>query len=178
MRSRTILKLATATMATALMMAAAIIAVPAGLKAQAGDTVLKQADMEKLMPDKVFYKGQSATTQLRNSGGVKFADGSYLLTTMVDTSGYSTGIAAKYQAYFITEEPIKVAGQKLAAGIYGIGFIDGDKLVVTDVGAHAVLTVSTSTDAGLARPRPLQVVADAAGGYRIYAGRRYVRVSR
>jgi hypothetical protein len=173
MRFMTVLKVAAVTMA-----AAVIFAVPAGMKAQAGDTVLKQADMEKLMPASVFYKGQSATTQLRNSGGVKFADGTYLLTTLVDTSGYSTGIAAKYQAYFITEEGIKIGGKKLGAGVYGIGFIDGDKLVVTDVGAHEVLTVSTATDAGLARPRPLQVVADAAGGYRIYAGRRYVAVSR
>jgi len=159
-------------------MAAVIMVVPAGAKAQAGDTVLKQAEIEKLLPEKVYYKGQSATTQLRNSGGVKFANGSYLLTTLVDTSGYSTGIQAKYQAYFITEEPIKIGGQKLAAGIYGIGFVDGDKLLVTDVGAHDVLTVSTGNDAGLARPRPLQVVADAAGGYRIYAGRRYVTVIR
>jgi len=154
------------------------LAVPAGVKAQSGDTVLKQEDMVKLMPDKVYYKGQSATTQLRNSGGVKFADGTYLLTTLVDTSGYSTGIAAKYQAYFINEEPIKIGGKKLAAGVYGIGFVDGDLLVVTDVGAHVVLSLSTATDEKLVRPRPLQLVADAAGGYRIYAGRRYVTVSR
>jgi len=173
MRFSTILKMAAVTMAAAVTMT-----VPASAKAQAGDTVLKQADMEKLMPASVYYKGQSATTQLRNSGGVKFADGTYLLTTMVDTSGYSTGIAAKYQAYFITEEGIKIGGHKLAAGVYGIGFIDGDKLVVTDVGAHEVLTVSTGTDAGLARPRPLQVVTDAGGGYRIYAGRRFVTISR
>jgi hypothetical protein len=173
MRFKAILKRAAMTMAAAIVMT-----VPVGAKAQAGDTLLKQADMEKLMPASVFYKGQSATTQLRNSGGVKFADGSYLLTTLVDTSGYSTGISSKYQAYFITEEAIKVGGHKLAAGVYGIGFIDGDKLIVTDVGAHEVLTVGTSTDAGLARPRPLQVVADAAGGYRIYAGRRYVTISR
>jgi hypothetical protein len=165
-------------MAAVSMAAMVILAVPAGVKAQSGDTVLKQEDMVKLMPDKVYYKGQSATTQLRNSGGVKFADGTYLLTTLVDTSGYSTGIAAKYQAYFINEEPIKIGGKKLAAGVYGIGFVDGDKLVVTDVGAHEVLTVSTATDEKLVRPRPLQLVADAAGGYRIYAGRRYVTVSR
>jgi hypothetical protein len=170
---KAILKMAAVTMAAGLMMA-----VPVGAKAQAGDTVLKPTDMEKLLPEKVYYKGQSATTQLRNSGGVKFADGTYLLTTLVDTSGYSTGIQAKYQAYFITEEPIKVGGQKLAAGIYGIGFVDGDKLLVTDVGAHEVLTVSTGTDAGLARPRPLQVVADGTHGYRIYAGRRYVTIAR
>jgi len=167
------------TMAAAGMLAVTMTMVPAQAKAQGGDTVLKPADMQKLLPATVYYKGQSATTQVRNSGGVKFADGSYVLTTMVDTSGYSTGVAAKYQAYFITEVPIKLGGETLAAGIYGIGFIADNKLVVTDVGAHDVLTVATGEDAGLKRPTPLQVVADpAGGGFRIYAGRRYVIFSR
>jgi hypothetical protein len=164
-------------LALAGVMALAVTVAPTA-KAQAGDTVLKPADMQKLLPASVYYKGQSATTQLRNSGGVKFSDGSYVLATLVDTSGYSTGIAAKYQAYFITEEPIKIGAQSLAAGIYGIGFVDGDKMVVTDVGAHEVLTVSTSTDAGMKRPMPLQVVADPAGGFRLYALRRYVVLTR
>jgi hypothetical protein len=46
------------------------------------------------------------------------------------------------------------------------------------VGAHDVLTVATGDDAGLKRPMPLQVVADPAGGFRLYAGRRYVSFSR
>ena len=166
-------------MAAAGTMALAMMAAPGSAMAQAGDTVLKPADMQKLMPASVYYKGQSAPTQLRNSGGVKFADGSYLLTTLVDTSGYSTGVAAKYQAYFITEVPIKIGGQALPAGIYGVGFIDGDKMVVTDVGANDVITVNSATDAGLKRPLPLQVTADeAGGGFRLYAGRRYVIFSR
>ena len=74
--------------------------------AQGSDTVLKAADAQKLLPASVYYKGQSAPVQARNSGGVKFADGDYVLATLVDTSGYSTGIAAKYQGYFITEAPI------------------------------------------------------------------------
>ncbi len=172
MRLSAILKLITAGT-----MAVAILATPAPAKAQ-GDTVLKPADMQKLLPPSVYYKGQSATTQLRNSGGVKFADGFYVLSTLVDTSGYSTDIQAKYSAYFIAETPIKVGGQSLPAGIYGVGFIAGDKFVVTDVGAHDVLTVSSGTDAGLKRPKPLQVTADPAGGFRLYAGRRYVTFSR
>src|SRR5580658_4661084 len=84
-------------------MAAVMMAAPRPAMAQGGDTVLKPADMQKLLPASVYYKGQSATTQLRNSGGVKFADGSFVLATLVDTSGYSTDIQAKYQAYFITE---------------------------------------------------------------------------
>ena len=172
MRFQGILKMAAATMATALM-----LVIPAGVKAQAGDTVLKQADMEKMMPDKVYYKGQSATTQLRNSGGVKFADGFFVLTTLVDTSGYSTGVQAKYQAYFISEVSLKVGGEHLPAGVYGVGFV-GNKFVVTDVGAHEALTVNSGDDAGLKRPVPLQFVADPAGGFRLYAGRKYVSFSR
>jgi hypothetical protein len=158
-------------------MSGAMMLAPATAKAQ-GDTVLKPADMQKLMPASVYYKGQSATTQLRNSGGVKFADGYFVLATMVDTSGYSSDVAAKYQAYFVAEVPIKLGGQSLPAGVYGVGFVANDKLVVTDVGAHEIATVSTSTDEGLKRPTPLQVVADPAGGFRLYSGRKYVVFSR
>lgn len=139
-----------------------------------GDTVVKAAEVQKLLPDAVWYKGQSAPAQKRNSGGVKFADGSYVLATLVDNSGYASDVAAKYQAYFVTEVPIKIGGQSLPAGVYGVGFITGDKFVVTDIGAHDVLTASSSNDAEMKRPMPLQVTADPGGGFRLYAGRKYV----
>jgi hypothetical protein len=159
-------------------MAVAVMAAPLVARSQGTDTVLKPADMQKLLPASVYYKGQSATTQLRNSGGVKFADGFYVLSTLVDTSGYSTDIQAKYSAYFITEIPIKVGGQNLPAGVYGVGFVADNKFVVTDVGAHDLLTVNSGDDAGMKRPTPLQVTADPAGGFRLYSGRRYVVFSR
>lgn len=158
-------------------LAFAVLASPLRSLAQS-DTILKPEDARKLLPAAVYYKAQSAPTQLRNSGGVKFADGYYLLATLVDTSGYSSDVASKYQAYFITEVPIKIAGQSLPAGVYGIGFITDNKLVVTDVGAHDVLTVSYATDDTLKRPVPLQVVADPTGGFRLYAGRKYVTLTR
>ncbi len=159
-------------------LALAAFAAPASAMAQQGDTVLKAADTTKLLPASVFFRGQSATTQLRNSGGVKFADGFYVLATLVDTSGYSTELQSTYQAYFITEVPIKIGGQSLPAGAYGVGFLAGDKFVVQDVGAHTVLTVNSTSDTKLKRPVPLQVVADAAGGFRLYALRSYVNFSR
>jgi len=173
MRYQAILKFAAA--AT---MAVALMASTQAVKAQGSDTVLKPADTQKLLPASVYYKAQSATTQLRNSGGVKFADGYFVLATMVDTSGYSSDVQAKYQAYFITEVPIKIGGQSLPAGVYGVGFIAGGKFIVTDVGAHEVFTVSSSDDAALKRPTPLQVIADPSGGYRLYAGRSYVVFNR
>ena len=146
--------------------------------AQGTAAVLKPADMQKFIPPSVFYRGQSAPTQIRNSGGIKFSDGFYVLAVLVDTSGYSTGVAAKYQAYFITEVPIQLGGQSLATGAYGIGFIDGDKFVVTDLGGHDLLTVASATDNDLKRPTPLQIATDTGGGFRLYAGRKYVVLSR
>lgn len=159
-------------------LAIAVMASPVRAIAQGGDTVLKPADTQKLLPASVYYKAQSAPTQLRNSAGVKFADGYYLLAAMVDTSGYSSDVAAKYQAYFITEVPIKIGGQNLPAGVYGIGFIGGGKFAVTDVGAHDVMSASSATDEGLKRPMPLQIMADRGGGFRLYAGRKYVQFRR
>lgn len=156
------------------------LAAMAGMQtvAQGSDTVLKAADAQKLLPAAVYYKGQSAPVQARNSGGVKFGDGSYVLATLVDTSGYSTGIAAKYQGYFITESAIKIGGESLRAGVYGFGFIADNKFIITDVGAHEVFTVDTASDDGMKRPMPLQVLADAGGGFRLYAGRKYVHFGR
>jgi hypothetical protein len=173
MRNQAILR-----MAAAGMMAVAMMAAPGAIRAQGSDTVLKPAEIQKLLPASVYYRGQLAPTQLRNSAGVKLADGLYVLATLVDTSGYATGVAAKYQAYFIAEVPLKVGGENLAAGVYGVGFIGDNKFVVTDVGGHDVLTVNAGEDAGLKRPMPLQIVVDPAGGFRLYAGRKYVIFSR
>jgi len=165
-------------MAAAVAMAAALMLSPAGTAAQAsGDTVLTRTDTQKLLPEKVYYKGQSATVQVRNSGGVKFADGYYMLTTLVDTSGYSSDIQAKYSAYLLAEVPIKFGGKTLAAGAYGLGFV-GNQFLVTDLGAHDVLSVPSAQDAEIKRPTPLQVLADPGGGYRLYEGRLYVKFSR
>ncbi len=141
--------------------------------------VLKPAEMAELMPGKVFYRGQSATVQIRNSGGVRFADGMLVLTALVDTSGYSTGVQERYQAYLITEVPLTLGDQKLAPGAYGVGFIEGDRFVVMDVGDHELLHVMSHRDAELHRATPLQVIAGAEPDtYRLYAGRSYVEMRR
>lgn len=151
-------------------------ATPARVMAQGSETVLHASEAQKLLPPAVYFAGQSAPAQLRNSAGVKFANGHYLLATLVDTSGYSTGIAANYQAYLITEEPVRINGQRLPAGVYGVGFRAGDKFVVMDIGAHDLLTVNSTMDAGIKRPMPLLVTADPGGGFRLYEGRKYVHI--
>jgi hypothetical protein len=144
------------------------------------EVVLKAADITpKVFPERVFFRGQSAPVQFRNSGGVHFADDLYVLAGMVDSSGYSTGIKEKYQAYLLDEVTLEIAGQTLKPGAYGIGFITGGKFVVMDLGANDVLQAASQHDAEMKRPVPLQVLASGtAGSYRLYIGRDYVEFRR
>lgn len=145
-------------------------------------TILHPSDLTSLLPDKVFFRGQSATTQLRNSGGVRFADGATMLAALVDNSGYSTGIQEKYQAYLITETALDFGGHQLAPGAYGVGIVragDDLKFVVMNLAAQDVFQAAADRDAKLHRPTPLQVMAGSgAGVYRLYLGRNYVEFAR
>lgn len=156
----------------------AVLALSGSIWAQAGSVhLLTPADLQKQFPATVYYDGQSAPAQLRNSGGVKFADGHFVLASLVDNSGYSTGVAATYQGYLIAEVSLEFEGKRLAAGAYGFGFVDG-KFIVTDLGGSDVLTAHAANDEVMRRPRPLEVTADPAGGFRLYSGRNYVHFTR
>ncbi len=147
--------------------------------APAKEGILNAAEVgDKLFPDKVFFRGQSATVQARNSAGVRYADGFMVLAALVDSSGYSSGIKEKYQGYLLTEVPLEIAGQTLKPGAYGFGFIDGNKLVVMDLGANDLLKVDSTKDTAMKRPMPLQIVAGEAGTYKLYHGRDSVEFKR
>src|SRR6266481_2309309 len=149
-------------------------------RAAGKEVVLKAADITpKIFPERVFFRGQSAPVQYRNSGGVHFADDLYVLAGMVDSSGYSTAIKEKYQAYLLSEVTLEIGGQTLKPGAYGIGFINGGKFVVMDLGANDVLQASSQKDTEMKHPVPLQVVpSSTAATYRLYAGRDYVEFHR
>jgi hypothetical protein len=144
------------------------------------DAVLKAADIApKIFPEKVFYGGQVGPVQMRNTGGIHFADGPYVLAGLVDTAGYASDVKEKYQGYFLTEVPVEINGQSLRSGAYGIGFVAGSKFIVSDVGGNNLLEIAGERDAQLKRATPLQVVAaPEAGAYRLYIGRDFVTIKR
>jgi hypothetical protein len=146
-------------------------------KSATGGAVLNAEQAGELLPDQVFFRGQSATTQKRNSGGVKFAGGMYALAILVDTGGYSSAVQQKYQGFLIAEEPLEIEGKRLEPGEYGFGFVAGNRFVVMDVGAHDLLSAPDKRDTELRHPTPLQVTA-AGSGYRLYGGRNYITFSR
>jgi hypothetical protein len=144
------------------------------------DVILKAADITpKIFPETVFYRGRVGAVQMRNTGGIRFADDFYLLAGLVDTSGYSSGVKEKYQGYLMTEVPVEINGQSVKPGAYGIGFVAGSKFIVSDLGSNSLLEIAGQRDSELKRATPLQVLeASEAGAYRLYIGRDFVTLKR
>jgi hypothetical protein len=142
--------------------------------AQDGE-ILVGAAFTRVVPSSFYFEGQSAPTQLRNAAAARFGPKRHFIVGMVDTSGYSTEIRAKYEGFIITDSRISLGDSELRVGAYGFGFSDG-KLNVFDLGGEKVLSVNTSNDANLRRPRPL-VMIKAADGIRLYSGKSYVLVA-
>ena len=146
---------------------------------KSAETILHPADLDSLVPPAVYFQGQSATVQKRNSAGVRFNGGAVMFATKVDTGGYSSNIQERYQAYLITEVPLSIGGNRLPPGAYGVGFINDNKFVVMDIGGHDLFVTGSQRDEALSRPTPLQVLPDPAPqNYRLYSGRTFVVFSR
>jgi hypothetical protein len=143
------------------------------VSAQSKSGVLSADEIKKVVPTVYFFRGQPATVQLRNSGGFGVPGDKFVLAGLVDTSGYSSDIQAKYQGFLITEVKLSIEGSDLAPGQYGFGFSKDGKFLVMDVGANDLFSVSAHRDDKLARPVPLKVVSED-GAYRLYAGRNWV----
>jgi hypothetical protein len=143
---------------------------------KAEPSILTPAETEKILPATVFFSGQTAPVQGRNSAGVRLQNHHLVLTALIDTSGYSSQVQQKYQAYLITESPIEIGDHQLPPGAYGCGFLANDIFVVMDLGAHDIFTAKSTPDTNLRRPKPLQILPspDTHSSYRLYVGRNYV----
>jgi hypothetical protein len=141
--------------------------------------VLDRVQATAILPASVFYAGQSAPVQGRNSAGIRFDGGKLALVALVDATGYSSGVQQTYQGYLLTEVPLKIGDKTLPPGAYGFGFVEDDRMVVMDIGGNEILHTTTTRDEKMMRPTPLQMMADASapGQYRLYLGRSYVMLS-
>lgn len=139
------------------------------------EQVLTGADLTRVVPTSFYFQGQAAPTQMRNSAAARI-DNHHVVAGMVDTSGYSAEIRARYQGFFITDGAITVGGESLPIGAYGFGFTNDGKFNILDLGNNQVLSVSTTNDKALRRPRPLMMTMEGRT-VRLYAGRDYVVIA-
>src|SRR5262245_66242059 len=84
--------------------------------------VLTGAALTKVAPKSVYFAGQSAETQMRNTAAARIGKDRFVVVGMVDTSGYSAEISGKYEGFFITDSPVKIGDKTLDTGAYGFGF--------------------------------------------------------
>lgn len=167
--------------ARTLQVAAAVMAALVSLMAGAqsvgkGAKILSTAELQKVMPQSFFYAGQSAPVQLRNAAGIRSAEGKFFLAALVDASGYSSSIAAKYQGFLISESPVSLGGAALPPGAYGFGTLADGSFVVSDIGGNQLLSVPSQADSAMHRPVPLKIV-ESGGTYRLYLGRKNVAIN-
>lgn len=139
--------------------------------------ILTPEDLGRLMPASVFFRGQTATVQVRNTYGLRFPDGMLFLAGLVDSSGYSSSIQQKYQGYILCEVPVTIEGKTLVPGAYGFGMRADGNFVVMDLGAHDILQTPARMDKAMSRPRPLTILAGQhPGSYRLYEGKKFVSI--
>jgi hypothetical protein len=113
---------------------------------------------------------------MRNAAAARFGKDRYVISGLVDTSGYSADVRAKYVGFLITDSAITLNEESLPAGAYGFGFATEGKMTIMDLGGKDLMSVSITNDKALRRPRPLMMSADP-GGVRLYNGKDYVVIA-
>lgn len=153
----------------------ALLPAPGLAQADAPVVILSGAALARAVPPGFYFEGQSAPTQMRNSAAARFGPGRHVVAGLVDTSGYSVEVRAKYEGFLITDDAVRVEGQELQTGAYGFGFTDDGKFNVFDVGGRQVLSVAATADRTLRRPRPL-LMQKQGREVRLYSGRQFVTI--
>ena len=144
--------------------------------AQDRAVILTGADLTRVVPPGFYFQGLTAPTQMRNAAAARFGSSRYVIAGMVDTSGYSVDVRAKYEGFLITDSAITINGSVLNVGAYGFGFSNDGKLNILDLAGKEILAVATTKDSKMKRPRPLMMTNDG-GGIRLYSGREYAVIA-
>ena len=155
---------------------AALLLVAGSAVAQERATILTGPELTRVVPTGFYFQGLSAPTQMRNSAAARFGKDRYVISGLVDTSGYSADVRAKYVGFLITDSAITLNGESLQPGAYGFGFATEGKLTVMDLAGKDLMSVSITNDKDLRRPRPLMMTADG-GGVRLYNGKNYIVIA-
>ncbi len=148
---------------------------PVTVAAQDRATILSGAELSRVVPSGFYFQGLSAPTQMRNTAAARFGNDRHVIAGLVDTSGYAADVRAKYEGFIITDSNIAINGESLGVGAYGFGFSDDGKLNIMDLAGNPILSVSSTKDSKLRRPRPLMMSQENLG-VRLYSRRDYALI--
>ncbi len=160
-----------------------LAAMPGDLRAQGKFEQVSGKDFEKAVPKDFYLEGNAIPTEKRNATLVKTPSGARVIFALIDTTGYSSQIQAKYIGMLIAEGEVSLGDVKVGVGSYGFGFerpaassnADGKFHVYNQAGAK-VGDCAAKKDAQIKTPRPLQVILTGERP-RLYLGRYWLELS-
>ncbi len=155
----------------------------AGLFAQPQFQVITGKPFDSALPRDFYLEGNAIPTAKLNATLAHLPSGERALFSLIDTTGYSSNIQAKYVGMIITEGDISVCGQKVTVGSYGFGWsrpasgVDqpGKFLLYNQAGSK-LAECPTPRDAALKQPKPLNLIPRPDGTARLYYGRHYLEL--
>lgn len=153
-----------------------ISCLPAIVTAQPQTGILAGAELSRVVPPGFYFQGLSAPTQMRNAAAARFENDRHVIAGLVDTSGYAADVRSKYEGFIITDTDITINGKSLGIGAYGFGFSNHGQLNVMDLAGNQILSIASTKDSKLKRPRPLMMSLDGQG-IRLYSRRDYALIS-
>ena len=153
-----------------------VCSLPLSSSAQRRPYRMTDQQVARIVPAAFYFQGQSAPTQMRNATAMRFGEDRHVIAGLVDTSGYAADVRAKYEGFLITDLPITINGETLGIGAYGFGFSNDGKFSVMNIAGDQLLSVATTKDDALKRPRPL-MMAESDSGIRFYSGKDYVVIA-
>ena len=132
---------------------------------------------DSALPKDFYLEGNAIPTEKLNATLVHLPAGARALFALIDTTGYSSNIQAKYVGMIITEGDVAVCGQKIGVGSYGFGWTrptagtDPAKFSLYNQAGAKLAECSTPRDANLKQPKPLQLIPNKDATARLYYGR-------
>jgi hypothetical protein len=163
-----------------LVLAVALSLLPSVFAQSKTATVQPEAKLVKLLPATIFLDGENVPTQKRNSSLVELQNGKLLLTTLVETAGYSSAYQEKYIGSIQSQGAFTLGAKDFGPGSYGFGrtkATEGDKEVVSlcvyDIGGNKLAQIPMAKNDSLHPVKPLQIAAEK-HGTRFYLGPYYL----
>ena len=157
----------------AIILVTIVCSFPLSSRAQRRPYRMTDQQVARIVPAAFYFQGQSAPTQMRNATAMRLGEDRHVIAGLVDTSGYAADVRAKYEGFLITDLPITINGEALGIGAYGFGFSSDGKFNVMNIAGDQLLSVASTKDNDLGRPRPL-MMAESDSGIRFYSGKDYV----
>lgn len=150
-----------------------VCSLPLSSRAQRRPYGMTNQQVARIVPAAFYFQGQSAPTQMRNATAMRLGEDRHVIAGLVDTSGYAADVRAKYEGFLITDLAITINGEALGIGAYGFGFSNDGQFSVMNIAGDQLLSVASTKDNALRRPRPL-MMAESDSGIRFYSGKDYV----